>query len=74
VEARTVMQQYYDLDNRERKEAQQVILAAAKDVKETVKAGGPLSDSGPQPVVKMTAEELDTAVERMRRSDPRDTP
>jgi hypothetical protein len=69
---RTLTQQYHDLYAKEGKEAQQVIVAAANVVRETVKAGGPLSDSGPQPVVKMTAEERAKAMERMRRPDPRD--
>lgn len=63
---RTLTQQYYDLYTREGRDAQQVILNAAKIVKDTVKAGGPLSDSGPH--LAMTPEQRAKAEERRDRN------
>ncbi len=53
---RTLTQQYYDLYTREGRDAQQVILNAAQIVKDTVKSGGPMSDSAPHPVVRKDEE------------------
>ncbi len=73
---RTLTQQYYDLYTREGRDAQQVILNAAKIVKDTVKASGPLSDTGSHPAVPMTPEQRAKAEERIKRrpADPMDTP
>ncbi len=63
----TLTQQYHDLYAREGRDTQQVVVNAATAILDTVKGGGPLSDSGGHPII--TEEQRLKALERLARHD-----
>ncbi len=61
-----LMQSTFDLFRREGKELAEANVNAARAIQETVRAAGPLSDSGPD--ILLTAEQRAKAIERIERA------